>query len=755
MVCLICRNLLARQDGRFAKGTLDIRYEHHTNAKTFQQAVRQNCYICRALFSDLMAQLQSSVEQLHQDAIASKSHALEEESVLSKLARKSLSSKAFLFLEKLDRIYRLDIEVRFDQATIRHTFHLQCRSGAPTCPDRRSVHVRYRTLEHSHSASRTMPTEALHRDYGTAMQWLKECRCYASLPRFFYPTRLLSLSSVKASIAKNGNSTSSPHGSQAVVRLIETATWSRADHKSPSFKEGYKQYVTLSHCWGGLVSHRLLRSNYNDFIHGIPVGDLPKTFQDAIYFAASLDDVEYIWIDSLCIIQEDADDWHKEAAVMGRVYSETYLNLSATAAVNSTGGLFKNGDFELLKEDEVTLDIEGLPMAYDRKAIPQCPQQRIRFLSRQCTIVDASFWDNKVDKGPVNTRGWVLQERLMSPRVLHFCRDQVGWECACHDAAYKLTARRLHLSKTSDQHSNHSRVIGYIYQRLTNDARIAYSPFDLWAAVVNAYTKTALTQPKDKLIALSGLARIMSEETSCAYVAGLWRTNLASQLLWHIEPEFHSSTRTFLHTATFATQYRAPSFSWAAIDITGRGIVYAHATKRGVLVRIEDCIVESQTDDVFGIVSKAQITLWGSLHRARLVSMPSNRFGWYLVGRNDLDNECHTNVYLDCPQRDANCIDNRDAQIFVLPVARHDSFAGTSRNEYLVCLLLQPARERGTFTRIGITKLSPNADRVVMKKSTSKGSPDYEILKPCRNDATLPCNGKYDEKAGVHRISLI
>ncbi|KAF1362991.1 heterokaryon incompatibility, partial [Lizonia empirigonia] len=170
-------------------------------------------------------------------------------------------------------------------------------------------------------------------------------------------------------------------------------------------------YVTLSDCWGGTVSHQLTRDNYSEFTRGIPVRDLPRTFQDAVYVAASMEQVGYLWIDSLCIIQYDEQDWLVQSATMDRVYSETYLNLSATASFNSHGGLFRHGDFKLLEEEDVLLNIEGLPLAYDRK--------------------DATFWEQEVDRGPVNSRGWVLQERLMSPRVLYFCHDQVGWECAC------------------------------------------------------------------------------------------------------------------------------------------------------------------------------------------------------------------------------------------------------------------------------------------------------------------------------------
>ncbi|KAH6613998.1 heterokaryon incompatibility protein-domain-containing protein [Boeremia exigua] len=754
MVCIICQNMLGRQAGRFAQGTLDNRYEHHTNAKTFQQAVRQNCYICRALYVNLLDELEYYAEQPRRDSVTSSSHASAEEQILSDLNQSYLSSKAFLFLQKFDHTYRLEIELRHGQAEIQHTFYLECQQGPPPCPDQRSVHVRYRTLEDPSFSSHPPPKLTRHRDYEVAHRWIKECKCYASRSSSFYPTRLLSLKNVKASMAIHGNSTSRCRNSQVCVNLVETAAWLRPNAREPDYKGSNERYVTLSHCWGGLVSHRLLRSNYDDFVRGIPVADLPKTFQDAIYFASTLEIVDYIWIDSLCIIQLDKADWLKEAEVMGRVYSETFLNLSATAALNSTVGLFKDGDFELLEEDKVVLDIEGLPMAYDRKTVPKNPDERERFFLRSCTIIDTSFWEKKVDKGPVNTRGWVLQERLMSSRVLHFCRDQVGWECACRDGDGDSAICTAQISNTVREYSAHHRIVEGIRQRLLRANNASYSPFALWAAVVKVYTKTAITNPDDKLIAMSGLAEIISEEVGCTYVAGLWRKNLASQLLWHVEPVFRSSDRTFSHPATSITGC-APSFSWAAIDVTGHGITYANSTKRRVFVRIEDCVVEPLTSNKFGLVSKARIILWGKLRRARLISRPNNCFGWHLVDRDDLDNECHTNVYLDCPTRDDDCIDNDDAHIYILPVAKDVTSAGTSRNEHLVCLLLRPELERGTFKRIGMTKLSPFADRRAMQKSGIRDSPEYEIMRHSMSDASLPHDGNYDEVTGLHRISLI
>lgn len=761
MLCTICRNMLGRQEGRFAKGTFDLRYEHHTSAGTFERSVQQHCYICRALYIRLLVQVKhGSNLQPRRDSAVLNTHVLEEQHVLSELTQKSLRSTASLFLHRSDHTYRLEIDLRQDQTRIQHTFHLESWHGAIACPDQHSVHVKYRKSEHFSTATHTPPNISPGRDYGAAIRWLKGCKCYTPRPGAFYPARLISLEKVKASVAANGNSTSYHRGTKVTVNLVETWPWHKSDRIKAGYNGGNNRYVTLSHCWGGQVSHRLLRSNYDDRLQGIPVDELPKTFQDAVYFAASLEEVGYIWIDSLCIIQEDEQDWLEQSVEMDRVYSETFLNLSATAALNSKGGLFRDGEFELLKEESVSLNIEGLPLAYDRKDLPRCLHDRKRFLLRQCTITDASFWANEVDKGPVNTRGWVLQERLMSPRVLHFCQDQVGWECACCNTSQPFAARGRHKLSVENQGPRYHSIVEGIRQRMMDanheanaDTPTVFSPFEIWAAVVTAYSKTAISYSQDKLIALSGLAKIIAEETGCAYVAGLWRTHLASQLLWYVDPVYHPVDRSFSHQATVPNEARAPSFSWSAIDVTGHGITYAKTTDRGLLVRIEDATVNTLGNHEFGVVLDAHIILWGKLRKARLISLPNNRFAWHLLNRRGLDDELHKNVYLDCPLRDADCIDNTTAAAYVLPVAREVSYAGTSRNEYLLCLILRPGDKRGVFKRIGVTKLSPLADRKAMSSLEINGKAGYKILEAYSDDAMLPHVG-YDRETGMHRIRL-
>lgn len=756
MVCKICGDMLGRQDGRFAKGTLDLKYGHHTDVRTFQQSVQQNCYICRALYNSLLDnKKRNATLQPRRDSTQSSTHAVEESPDLSQT---HLRSSASLSVLQVEQSYGLEIVLKHDQNQFRHTFHLEHRDITVNCPDRKSVHVQYRVPENPTLSPRNLPDLTAGRKHATALGWLKGCKCYSRGTRSFYPARLISLETVKAVVATDGSS-STRDSSEAMVNIVETKSWSGPGGAEAGYNGGNKEYVTLSHCWGGDIRQKLTRGNYKQYTQGILVHELPKTFQDAVYFAASMEDVGYLWIDSLCIIQNDIEDWLLQSATMDRVYSETFLNLSATASLNSHGGLFRHRDCTLLEEEEVLLNIEGLPLAYDRKSVPTGQYDRECHFLRQCIVKDASFWDNTVDRGPVNSRGWVLQERLMSPRVLHFCLNQVGWECACSQIKRDPADEGQTQKGSANHRSRYDSIVEGIQQFSPHassgagaNAPLSYTHLDIWADIVNAYTRTAITDEQDIFLALSGIAKVLAEKLQCAYIAGLWRTNLASQLLWYVEPVYHALDRSFSNPAALPKKHpdRAPTFSWAAINVTGHGITYPKSTQSDLVIHIEDTSIETLTDNEFGIVSKARIFLQVQLFEARLISASNNRFAWHTVDLSELDDELHKNIYLDCPKRDLDCIDNPNAAIYILPVAKECTYRGTSSNEYLYCLMLRPDLEPGVFKRIGMTKLSPSGDRKAMERVQFKGKDGYKIL------GTLSSKARSSHRdTSVDRICLI
>lgn len=160
------------------------------------------------------------------------------------------------------------------------------------------------------------------------------------------------------------------------------------------------QYLTLSHCWGKEMPRKLLKATLNAMKKSILVSELSQTFQDALAMTRQLD-LRYIWIDSLCIIQDSEADWRKESALMGQIYSKSHCNLAASTALDGSGGLFQDRDTFPLQP--ISLDVRG----------------------RICSAIPNELWSRGVEDMPLNTRAWVFQERTLARRNLHFSSTQL------------------------------------------------------------------------------------------------------------------------------------------------------------------------------------------------------------------------------------------------------------------------------------------------------------------------------------------
>lgn len=101
------------------------------------------------------------------------------------------------------------------------------------------------------------------------------------------------------------------------------------------------KYATLSHCWGSLPFMTLTTTNFEAFRNSIPLKDISKTFLDAVFVASELG-FQYLWVDSLCIVQNDSDDWNAKSSLMSDVYGNSTINMAASSAINGSVGLFLN-----------------------------------------------------------------------------------------------------------------------------------------------------------------------------------------------------------------------------------------------------------------------------------------------------------------------------------------------------------------------------------------------------------------------------
>ncbi|KAF7515991.1 hypothetical protein G7054_g14342 [Neopestalotiopsis clavispora] len=323
------------------------------------------------------------------------------------------------------------------------------------------------------------------------------------------------------------------------------------------------QYATLSHRWASNQQTRLFKSNVKKFKTGQSVSCLPQAFQDAITVANSLG-IRYIWIDCLCIIQDSVKDWKIESLEMCKIYSHAAMNLSATGSPNNAFGFLQMLDKPLL-----------FP--------PQIHETSAPKLKNTWQAVDPFFWWAEVTKTPLMRRGWVFQERFLAPRVLHFGEQQMLWECATLDACEIYPSGLISLTKNIG-HTGFKKLDAFLptITRLGLDGSPAsgFSPdtentslddelLYFWCNTVESYTRTSLTKHEDKLIALSGVAEMMSGlyqilgAESSGYAAGIFTYHALLMLEWHT----HSALATdFATSASRPPVYRTPSWSWAGIE---------------------------------------------------------------------------------------------------------------------------------------------------------------------------------------------
>jgi hypothetical protein len=250
--------------------------------------------------------------------------------------------------------------------------------------------------------------------------------------------------------------------------------------------QGHPSYATLSHCWGSQTFLTLTKYNITSFQKSIPPEALSQTFRDAIEIVRFVG-LRYLWIDSLCIIQDDNDDWAKESSLMTSVYGGSTLNIAASAASDGRVGCFLPRDPSWRFQMQVNIHSE-------------------RIIYEAEHDMRGSIMDSALAK-----RGWALQERVLPYRTIHFTEGQVFWECNKNVLC---------------------EVFPSFYQRQNLRWPLDGQPVsqDNWYRIVMAYASTSLTKCTDKLVAISGVAQLVQSISGGEYIAGMWRKDLELQL---------------------------------------------------------------------------------------------------------------------------------------------------------------------------------------------------------------------------------
>ena len=325
------------------------------------------------------------------------------------------------------------------------------------------------------------------------------------------------------------------------TRVIDVGSEDGSEEPKLFLPRGHKaRYVTLSYCWGGYGWLTLTMANIDEMLQGISSFFLPSTFWEAMVVTRALG-IRYLWIDALCIIQDSESDKAIEMATMDQVYHHSSLTICAANASMSSLG-FLNIRHPRSMPDPYRLAKINFPL-------PDGNTGR---------VLTETEWLYYPAKEPLNKRGWALQERLLSPRVLTFGSFGMYWHCQSEQQCEGGSIRRFVKEGTER--------LDYAFFQRKSDREISIEVnqvYNNWWDILENYTTRQLTVRADLLPALSGMAARFATVLNDTYCAGLWKNDLQNGLAWVASYQDDD-------LPSRPSGYRAPTWSWASVDCTIR-----------------------------------------------------------------------------------------------------------------------------------------------------------------------------------------
>jgi hypothetical protein len=344
-------------------------------------------------------------------------------------------------------------------------------------------------------------------------------------------------------------------------------------------------YFCLSYCWGTSQLFKTTSATLEEHLNKICWSSLPKTYRDAVVFTRRMG-VQYLWIDSMCIIQDNQEDWEVESATMCSIFQNATLVLAATASSDAHGGCFSSVPSHSWHQKVWGEPDDADHNVYLRKQISHGP------------FVQPGYYDEDNSRVPLLKRGWVYQERLLSPRILHFLPGELIWECS-EEGLCECSAARLPQKPIVLDHWRHPDL---------------YAIVTKWHSLVQSYTSLDLTYTSDKLPAISGIAKLLHGSHGRYrgdYLAGLWRNTLLFDLTWHV-------TWSARKARPPQCPFRAPTWSWASVD---SGVIYPYLSTHTTLeafTNVPEAHCTPKGLDNFGHLLDGYIIVRGPLRKVNL-----------------------------------------------------------------------------------------------------------------------------------------
>lgn len=338
----------------------------------------------------------------------------------------------------------------------------------------------------------------------------------------FFPTRLLDLFPV-------------PANTPGCISLVE----------SIHIEKGLR-YAALSYCWGNVKPAIMTtKANLDSHQQSIKFSALPQCLRDAVTVARSLE-IRYLWIDALCIIQGDGDDWARESGTMWQLFQNAYVTIAAAASESFDEGFLTPRPFEAF---DMNISSALNPQAVGKiglSTISDPDGWKARQVQHQLSAdLRTCKWD---------TRGWVWQEQKLSKRLLVFGKHMLHFKCD-------------HCMRSQNENDMH------YAERPSEGCRAT------WTQWLEDYTPKQFTFLQDKLPAVSGLSKQIDQnsitrgEGPAQYLAGIWycsdrrkpQKGWQHQLFWRLRTPGQSFQEMLERLkCTDPRTYTAPSWSWAS-----------------------------------------------------------------------------------------------------------------------------------------------------------------------------------------------
>lgn len=436
-----------------------------------------------------------------------------------------------------------------------------------------------------------------------------------------------------------------------------------------------ERYATASYAWGPNPTHIVLTSdNLFSFEQGITINLLPNTLLDIVRVTWRIG-LKYVWIDGLCIVQKgpgSAEDWAAHVNLMADIYNHGALCIAAQTAKDCNHPL----NMARLKCDtppsvKVRLGSHGTDVEL--------------FLSLNEPYTSRLTADCGDLLEPLNERAWVMQERLLAPRLVEVVDGEVFWTCAAGNASF--THPRIEPRSTENR-----------LRSLKNRQLDAVMPTDYpgWLDIVKLYISRRLTYNKDRLPALAGIARRTAALLGEEYVAGFFRSKLPHCLLWQVGSNAGKS---------FERIPGQPSWSWASMDTKGIEI-HTDTLNLGLssgdpetypltaVVKSVDIVLENPNDP-FGAIVSGLIVLEGPFVELEDKSILSGaRVSTACV----MGESCASEITWDIPFMEQESLDIGSLCALLITVKEWDG----RENCHLCGLMVVPVNNTNSFKRIGM-----------------------------------------------------